>query len=273
MSNNNIYNEKYRRNFLKNADFKSLNAYLNNMEKLSKKKGGEYLDMYNKDIEFLLLLNDKQQDEANILNIFGGNNNKIEYNNLTLTEHTVCNTEGYINKLNNITQNASKYLDVMMTEADPGTKDILKELENIKNTLIEETFYAKSDQKWMDAIKRYINILLNANKYFSEEEYDIIRSTYFKEIPKFVISNRKFVKESFLYLTKIINSNPNKISKDYVKEFSELRLSKDKLSGDEYNQKKEEMTVKFINEGGFALTMTSKFVERLIDSYKKQQSK
>lgn len=273
MSNNNIYNENYRKNFLKNADFKSLNSYLNNMEKLSKKKGGEYLEMYNKDIEFLLALNDKQQDEANLFNMLGGNN-KIEYNNnYTLTEYTVCNTEGYINKLNNITQNASKYLGVMMTEADPGTKNILNELENIKNTLIEETFYEKSDKKWMDAIKRYINILINANNYFSEDEHDIIRSTYFKEIPKFIISNRKFVKESFLYLTKIINNNPSKISKDYVKEFAELRAQKGNLSKEEYIQKKEDMIEKFIKKGGFGLTITSKFVERLIESYKKQQMK
>lgn len=37
-NNNNIFNDEYRRNFLKNADYKSLNDYLKNMDKLSKKE-------------------------------------------------------------------------------------------------------------------------------------------------------------------------------------------------------------------------------------------
>lgn len=271
MENNNIYNESYRRNFLKNADFRSLNSYLMNMEKLSKKKGGKYLEMYNKDLDFLLQLGDKEQNKSNLFNFIGGGDlNK--YSNFTLTE-TVCNTEGYLVKLNNITKNAFPTLDIMMSETDHNTKATLEELESIKNTLIDETFDPTPEKKWLSAIKRYINIIINAENYFSEEEYYVISTTYFREIPKLITANKNFIKESFLYLNKIINNNPTKISKNFVKAFAELRENKNNMSKEDFDKKKEDLIINFIEKGGFGLTMTSKFVEKLIDSYKKSLDK
>ena len=52
---NKLFDDNYRENFLRTADPLTLNDYLKNMEKLAR-KGGKYLEMYNKDLYYLINL-------------------------------------------------------------------------------------------------------------------------------------------------------------------------------------------------------------------------
>lgn len=111
---NNIFNKEFRINFLKKADSNTLNDYLKNLEKLSK-KGGKYLEIYNDDLFFLNEMIDNSTDD--IFNSGGGvfqmmtnqktkpqknNNDNVEYSE-------VQNTETRVNKINHIIQKNSRY--------------------------------------------------------------------------------------------------------------------------------------------------------------------
>jgi len=255
MSKNNIYDDNYRKNFLKKADFKALNDYLKNLEKLAHKKGGRYLDMYNKDLEFLVVMNDKiyQDNEENHTNLlFGGSS--VLY---TMTEQGICDTEGYLNKIHNITQNLTSI-------------NKFNELESIKKILINETTSPLNvpNNDWINAIQRFMDILFSYNKLFTADEHEPFKILYLKEITKLIVDNKKFVKEALVYFDKLIKTDKHKISKELITKISELRNKKNNITKDEYTIEKENLIQNAIKKFNYEITYPSQFLEKIMSSYK-----
>jgi len=273
MGDNKIFDDDFRKNWLKTTDYKSLNEYLKNMEKLSIKKGGKFLDMYNKDIDFLLYVNDKQyQDGGNIMQLFGlDNKTKNKSNDKQIQASEVCNTEAYINKITNITQGSYCPIITQKTNnCDNTCTNRFNELSLIKQTLLDDTSCKKKNNDWQKAVNKFIDLLMCCGNLFSQDQYEPLRNIYFKELSKIITNNPKFLKEAFSYLSKIIPNEKNKISNEFMKQYAELRNSKNKLTQSQYIDTKEKLIANSITKlgpNGFQTVYISKFVEKVINAY------
>jgi len=270
-NNNNIFNDEYRRNFLKNADYKSLNDYLKNMDKLSK-KGGNYFDMYTKDLEYIITLNDTQfQDGGNVLNMLMGK--KTDTNKNIMSEQPVCDTEGYIGRINNITKNSYCSLVTQQTNnCNNKWTNRFNELELIKHALTNNVSCKTTNTDWIKSIRKFIDIILCCGSSFSKDEYEPLRTIYFKHITKIITHNPKFLKEAYSYLGRLLQNEKDKISEEFMKKYSELRNKKQTMSGQQYKTEKEKLIKYYIENLGinsFQTVLTSKFVEKVIHAYKK----
>ncbi len=98
MSDKKIFDKNFRTKFLNNANFSQISEYLKSMEKLSK-KGGEYLKIYNEDVSYVLNSDNILKDSRKI-NIFG----EMTLNLDTMTER-MCDTIGYLDRIENVTLN------------------------------------------------------------------------------------------------------------------------------------------------------------------------
>ena len=244
MSNNNIFNDNYRRKFLQNADCNALNDYLKNMERLSK-KGGHYLEIYNKDLDFLLELNDNTyQDSGNIFNLLSEkpptDDNK-DPNKITMTEQ-VCDTEGYIKRIDNIVNNNPQKVN---------------ELKAVKQQLLAN--YSNNNSS--STIKIFIDMIKNCDNSITQEEFNMIN-----QIIKILISNKFYVKESFVYMGKVLDKN--KVSEEFIKKIAELRNTKNTKNKSQYNTEKDNLFRDYIKKSGFSVICTSKLVEKIINAYK-----
>jgi hypothetical protein len=243
MNNNNILDDEYRRNFIKSADGKSLNDYLKNIERLSK-KGGVYLEIYNKDIDFILTLNDTIfQDGGSIFNLVNEkkeddeNENK---NNATMTEQ-VCDTEGYIKRIDNIINKTSSQK--------------VQELSIIKQHL------TNNQNNKMSIIQRFVDIVKNTDNSLTQEEFNLI-----KQIINIIASNKNYMKNAYTYMGKVLDKN--KISEEFIKKLSELRNNKANLTKIQYNKEKENLLKNYVKKYGFNSICVSKLVEKIIYAYK-----
>jgi hypothetical protein len=271
MSNNNIFNDSYRKNFIKNADYKSLNDYLKNMDKLSK-KGGRYVDMYNKDLEFILTLNDTQyQNGGNIFNLFTVT--KSDGSKRILSEQQpVCDTEGYVNRITNITKNSYCSLVTQQTNnCDNTCVNRFNELDIIKKVLDDNISCKTNTFDWVKAVHKFIDIVLCCGDLFSKDEYEPFRTIYFKELSKIITHNENFLKESFGYLTKILQNERGKLSDEFMKKYSDLRLKKQTLTKIQYKSDKDKLIKEYIvklGPNGFQTIYSSKMVEKIVNAYK-----
>ena len=268
---NNIFNDDYRKNFLKMSDVKSLNEYLKNMEKLSK-KGGKYLEMYDKDIDYLLGITDTQnQNGGNIMKLFGmGNKDKNTASEKQVSE--VCNTEGYVNKITNITQNSFCSIVTQKTQnCDNTCVKRFDELNIIKQTLSDDMACKGKNNDWIKAISKFIDLLMCCGNLYSQDSYEPLRTIYFKDLSKIIVNNPKFLKEAFSYLNKILQNERGKLSNEFMKSYAELRNSKSSLTQSQYIAAKEQLIANFITKlgpSGFQTVYISKFVEKVIYAYK-----
>jgi hypothetical protein len=270
--NDKIYNDDHRRTFLRNADPRSLNEYLKNMEKLSKRKP-QYMEIYTKDLDFLLNVNDAQyQNGGNILNFFGGGKNNNNNSEKQATE--VCNTEVYVNRIKNITQNSYCAITTQKTKNCDNTCDNrFNELQLIKQILVNDASCIKSGNDWIKAITKFIDIMICCGTTFSLEQYEPLRTVYFKELSKVIANNPKFTKEAYFYLNKILSNEKNRLSTDFMKAYSKLRSEKTKTTRTQYDAAKEKLIGEYIvklGPLGFQIVYTSKFVEKVINAYKQQ---
>ncbi|AYV76945.1 MAG: hypothetical protein Barrevirus5_4 [Barrevirus sp.] len=245
--NNKIFDDTYRQNFIANTDPIKLNDYLKNMERLSR-KNNKYLEMYNKDIFFLVELNDQMsQNESTSLNLLPG------YNNM-MTEQE-CATDVYIGRFNNITQ-------ATITTV-PKVPKAENELETIKNTLANPLDTLTENKK--KAISRFIDIIMYCESVFIKE-YDITKIEYINTLTKLIANTNSYMKEAFIYLTKILQTNKNKVSEEFMKSYIDLRTKK-KLS--DYKSLKKKLLTDYLNKLGQEKLYASKFVEKIIDRYKR----
>lgn len=246
MSDNRIFDDKYRENFIKTADILTLNDYLKNMQRLSR-KGGKYLEMYNKDIAYMLELNDDYQDIGNTASFLSNPLN-------SLTEQPV-NTEVYLDRFNNITQKVVN-----------NSKSI-SDLENIIDILLDNK---KSYDEKKKTIYKFIDNLFNHNDIFIKEYTDTKINDTLK-IANIISKNIDYMKDAFLYLTKVLQNNRNKISEEFMKDFIELR-NKKQINVKEYQLIKNKLIKEYSDKIGTERVYTSKFVEKIINAYKKAKS-
>ncbi|ARF09793.1 hypothetical protein Indivirus_3_42 [Indivirus ILV1] len=239
---NKIFDDKYRENFLRSADPLSLNNYLKNMERLSR-KGGKYFEIYNKDMIYLLDLNDTIfQDGGNLGSLFIHSNlSESQSQNNLLTEQP-HDTEVYIDRINNITK-----------------KTFSSEFESIKEILMSKSNY--DDKK--KAIIKFIDEITNP---ISIKEFNV---HIVNDLSNIIAKNTVYMKDAFTYLTKLLQNNKNMISEEFMKEYSNLR-SKKNMS--EYQLLKEKLINDYIKQIGIRKVYVSKFVEKIINEYKKLKS-
>lgn len=268
---NNIFDDAFRKNFLKMADYGTLNEYLKNMEKLSK-KGGRYMEMYNSDLEYLLHLNDNYfQDGGNFFGLITGQNNDSKR---IMSEQPVCDTEGYIRKINNLAENSyCAFITQKTAKCNNSCESRLEEMNLIKQVLKNESTCQKTGKDWEMALRKFIDIIICCGELFSKDEYEVFRKVYFKEISKLIVTNPKFLLETYNYLNKVLKNEKNKISEEFMKKYSELRKRKksEQISQQEYKKIKDELIKEYILKGGpdgFSIVYTSKIAEKIINSYK-----
>lgn len=259
-----IYNDETRKKYINKMSPMALNDYLKNMEKLSKKRP-EFMEIYNKDLDFLLSSPIKTQKGGNpLINLFMGNTNS--------TASEVCATETYINRINNITNNTYCPVITQKTKkCDNTCSSRFNELDNIKTVLKEDC--RKKTSEWVTAVHRFIEIILCCSSLFGKAEYEPFRDVYFKDISKLIASSPKFTKESFSYMNKIMQNQKNIISEDFMKEYSELRNKKKTMTYTQHKTQKEKLIGDYITklgQNGFQIVYTSKFVEKIIYAYKNQ---
>ncbi len=236
MSDNRIFDDTYRETFIKNSDPLTLNNYLKNMQSLSK-KGGKYLEMYNKDLMFVLDLNDDFQDGGNMASC--------------LSEKP-CDTEVYIDRFNSITQK---------TVINPKS-----ELDNIKDTLLNNKISYENRKK---AVIVFIDSLFNHNPVFMKE-YNGEKISNILAISNIISKNIEYMKDGFIYLTKVLQTSRNKISEEFMKEYMELRNKKIiKDISKDYHHIKNKLIKEYSDKVGTEKVYTSKFVEKIINAYKK----
>lgn len=270
MSNNNmIFDDNYRRTFIKNADHKSLNSYLKNMEKLSM-KGGKFKEIYDKDLEYILDLNDKYyQDGGDLLGLL---TEKHTQDNRQMTEQPVCDTEGYLKRINNLTQNTYCSLTTQQTKlCDNRCVARLQELEMIKKVLYSDKDCIQTNNEWKTAIRKFIDIVLCCGETFAKPENETFRFIYFRDLSKLITSNKKFLQEAFYYLGRVLQNERNKVSDEFMRKYSEMRLKKQTMTKDQYNIMKQNLMREYIiklDPKGFEMVYTSKLVEKVLNSYK-----
>lgn len=272
-NNNNIFDDEYRRNFIKTADYKSLNSYLKTMDKLSQ-KGGKYKEIYYKDLDYVMSINDTHYQDGG--DLFGLLTDKPQSAGQYMTEQPVCDTEGYIKRINNLTQNTFCSLTTQQTKlCDNRCEARLAELEKIKTVLDAEKQNVKTGNDWVKAIHKFIDIVVCCGQTFAKDNNKIFRELYFKYLSKLIISDKKFLHEAFNYLGKILQNEKGKLSEDFMRKYSDLRVKKNSMTTEEYRNKKQALMSEYIvnlEPRGFETVYTSKLVEKILNAYKKSMT-
>jgi len=246
-----LFDDNIRRKLISTMDFKTLNDYLKNMDRMAKRKGGKYLEIYNKDLEYTMTLTDTEyQDEGNIFSLSGIQNNNINNTNnndssdeekqTTMTEQ-VCDTEAYVQRINNIINKTPQ-----------------KETElNLIKTKI-----TKNNDK--NCIYRFIDIIKSIDNSLTQNEYNLI-----KELTKIITKDKILIKDAFDYMGKALGKTD--VSQEFIQKLSELRSKKTKMSKQQYNNEKDILIKNYIKKSGFKTVCISKLVEKIIYTSRKQQ--
>ena len=245
---NNIFNKEYRRNFIKNSDNLTLNEYLKNLEKISK-KGGKYLEIYNEDLSYLTQISDEMESEifnkkkGNIFSmVFGQNYEKVDIEEQD--SDSPCNTEAFVNKIHKITQKT------MVPRID-------NELNDIKISL-ETNQFRNSD--WINNINKFVQLIF----------IKIPQELQIKNILKIIKNDPKYTKQAYHQLMSILNSGKDKekISIDFLKYYRELRKNKEKMGQQKYQIIKEKLTSDQLKKSGKdaeTIIQRSKIVEKIFE--------
>lgn len=248
-----LSNKDHRREFIRNADYKILNEYLKNMEKLSK-RGQQYLDMYNDDIEFILEGGDGFQvggdDSINYM-LFGGTLP-------TISENPVCDTEAYVQKINTLTSGSFCSLTTQQTRnCDNTCISRFNELDNIKAAL-----KCNNVNTLVQAVRKFIDIVMCCSSLYTHD-HKMLLETYLKDISSLIKNNPHAVRESYKYFSKILGNEKNRVSMEFVTEMRKLRSERNTL-GTKYKPAKKELIAKYIKSIGFEKTVTSKLIEKIL---------
>ena len=257
MSDNRIFDDKYRENFIKTADILTLNEYLKNMQRLSR-KGGIYLEMYNKDISYMLDINDSEFQDA------GNTSSVLSKPSTDIVTEQPANTEVYLDRFNNITQRVVANTTQRVINTNKPIISKKSELENLKDILLDNKQSYNHKKK---AVTDFIDNLFDQNAVFLKE-YDAIKIQNTLDISNIIAKNIDLMKDAFLYLTKILQNNRNKVSEEFMKDYIELR-NKKLLNIKDYQIIKNKLITDYTNKIGSEKLYTSKFVEKIINAYKK----
>lgn len=238
--NDKLFDDNSRMKLISTMDFKTLNEYIKNMDRIAKRKGGKYLEIYNKDLDYIMSLNDTEyQDGGNLFSLFGTNNKKNndddddDEKQVTMTEQ-VCDTEGYVQRINNI-----------MNKAPQKETDLVK----LKNTL--------TTTKNKALVQKFIDIVKSVDNTLTQKEYNLI-----KDITKTIVNDKVSLKDAFEYMGKVLDKSA--VSQELVQKLSILRTQKSKLGKQQYNNEKDQLIKKYIKDLGFKNVCISKLTEKII---------
>ncbi len=236
-----IYNSTERRKFLETSDIVSLNKYLKQMEKLSK-KNDKYKKIYDEDIMFLSEQTfTDYQNKCSVYYMMTGK--RINGDNFPATESEICNTEAIIDKVNNVVSQVISKKDLV--ECDTPKNDLNFILGALTNRNMETNDWVKSIRKFVD------------NVVFSPNDSEI-----YKKIMKAIASDPQFIAEAFDYLSGVIKNNKQKISMRLINGYTALRNKKKTLPKIEYTKMKNNMFSQSAN-ANFSIAFVSRFVEKI----------
>lgn len=262
--------KNYRINFIKNADFRTLNKYLKNLETLSK-KGGQYLKMYNEDMDYILNNdNNNEETEQETINIFFGN----AHNN---TDLSICNnTEMIMHNINQITQN------VMMKNPNntqqqnqhsifakqQSVTDDLHKIEQCINLYNMSFDNNKSNEKSVrESIRLLINIVLRCSKC-DDDDMTTLRD-HIKIIMSLIKDNKIAIVEGHKYFGSKLQNHKNKIIIKLLQDLLALKNKKNNMNYDLYKQTKNNLIQESIKNNGIENTLTSLLFSCIYNAYKK----
>jgi hypothetical protein len=244
---NKFYDDNYRRKFIRQADFKTLNNYLFMMEKMSK-KSGKILEIYNKDVEFLVNndIFEKVSDDvlfSNQSDIYLGN-----------TETNIKN----INKL--IDNNNDKYNNNFI------------ELNNIEICIRNENNNAYNDRNVRMAAKRFIEIIMGCSSMVNNNE-ELLNSImyYFKTITSLIKDDKVAIKECYSFFSIILKKDKSKIIMDFMKKLNNLRNKKKDMKDkpELYKQEKNILIQTNIDLYGLESILTTILFDKIYKEFKK----
>lgn len=249
---NNIFDDNYRKKFLDTADCVTLNKYLKNMEKLAQKQGDKYkkyAEIYYKDLDYLLN-NSECTTNNNVFSLFteGDPKNMDKFKDMSITSEQPCDTEGYVNKINNLFSpkvNELKLVKLNLESLNPNYKKYIGE---------------------------FINIIININVNFTSVDHKQV-SVYLNEGVKVIVHNEIYLREAFLYLGKMLNGKRGLLCDELMKKLAELRSKRHNISKDKYELIKGKLLEEYIVKVGFNVVCVTKLVEKVIYSYKNLNKK
>ncbi len=268
--NKNLLNDEYRRRFIQKCDSMTLNQYLKNMERLSK-KNAKFKAIYDSDIKYILSMT-KPMSGGGILSLLFGTK-VAPGQEAIMSERSVCDTEGYVNRINNLTKDTFCAITTQQTaQCDNRCDTRLGELGTIKKILLADLGCKIQSNDWIRAVRKFIDIVLCCGNTFAKPENEPLRTIYFKELSKLVTSNPKFLKEAFSYSSRILRNESGKLNDAFMREYAEMRATKKTKSKSEYSKIKAALIAKYINKlnpNGFEIVYSSKLIEKIINAYKK----
>ena len=240
-----LLNDDHRRVFIKNADFKTLNEYLKNMEKLSK-KGGMYLELYNKDFDYLLN-NDIFNKSSDSLNMFFGNQSDV----------FIGSTETNIQNINKITNN-----------------DVNKYKNNFEELMKVETCIRNEQEKYgerhiKNSVKNFIDIIMTCSQIISDEESAKNVSNSFEIITSLIKDDRIAIREGYKYFSIVLKRNKDKIILDFIKKLNALNKEKRNIDYQTYKQEKINLIQNNVDMYGQESILTSILFNKIYNEYKK----
>lgn len=240
---NHIDDINSRRNFIKNASHKQLNEYLKTIEKLSK-KGGKYLEIYNADIQFILEMSDNEiSNGSSLLGNFTRN---------PLDSEVPLNTEMYVNKINDMTQNIQHKWD----------NEIIK-LNTIKSSI--------TNDKSVDSINKFVEFIfemgIHKNDFFKSDMYKDIEEAYFKPIINDIIKSRTKISHIYKIFAKLDKSYSHHVNNDFVAKLVKFKLSKE--TDKNYKENKQQFYQTSEQKLGVFTFFISCIVAKILVNYKK----
>jgi hypothetical protein len=260
MEGNKIFDKKYRERFLRVADTSTLNTYLKQMEKLSK-KGGRYLEIYNSDIDYIV--NNDTVEFGSLINHIGGKDSS-----LTETER-VCDTIGYIDKLQNITSNTlCNTLNQKTQSCSNSCISKLKEIEKIEEVLQNDKLNSPSNNDWKIAINKFIELSICCGKEITSDPHLLFHSLSYTMISDLIVKTDKYLNFAYDLLGKMLKLDPSTVDMELIRKFNNLRCLKVKDPA-KYSEEKiklinNELTSR--NDRDRNKIFVSKIVEKIINA-------
>lgn len=260
----------YRINFINNADFKTLNKYLKNLETLSK-KGGPYLKLYNEDINYILNNDDNNNETENdTINIFFGN----KHNNNT-DMPTCNNTEAIMHNINLITQNVMMKQPTNTKEQQQSIfakqQSVIDDIHKIEQCInlcnINFNNDKTTEKNVRESIRLFINIVMKCSKY-DEDELNVLNE-HIKVIMSLIKDNKVAIIEGHKYFGNKLQHHKNKIIIKLLQDVIALKNKKNKMNYDLYKQEKNKLIQESIKTNGIENTLTSLLFNCIYTSYKK----
>jgi hypothetical protein len=215
--NNKFFSKEYRHNFLKHStDPKILNDYFWNIDKLSKKKGGIYSQIYADDIEFVLDLNNNMVG-GSFLDFFMDSN--TDDKNKNIHKDNDIGTEQCFENIGKTM--GSKSNPILICKECTSNKESntcdqrIGELEIIRDILLKNR-----EEKFKDALERFADILICCHEELFKDNNKIIKKKVVPDIVESVIKLKsEYNKIIYKYLKNIVRNQPDVTPMKFITDY------------------------------------------------------